>query len=369
MTLPRRHFLKHTLTTAGLGAAGAAAVPFISTASAADTITWDMVTSWPKNFPALGTGANEFARRVEALSNGRMRIRVHGAGELVPAMEVFDAVSAGTAQMGHSASYYWRGKVPAAQFFTAVPFGMTAQETNAWLYYGGGQQLWDEIYREHNLKPFAVGNTTTQPAGWFKKEINSLDDLQGLQLRLPGLAGEAMNRIGVTTRNMPGSEIFTSMQTGALDAADWVSPYNDLAFGLHEVADYYYTSAWNEPSATLEGTVNLEAWNALPDDLKAVVSEAAQASNLSMISEFTFRNAQALKALVDEHGIKLRAFPDDVMQALFEASKEVIQEQVDDDAASKKVYESYRAFQQTVRPVTDTGEFAYLKARDQITKA
>ncbi|WP_346796877.1 TRAP transporter substrate-binding protein [Halomonas sp. Bachu 37] len=360
--MQRRNFLK----TVGLGAAGAVAAPFVSTAKAQETYSWDMVTSWPKNFPALGTGANDFAQRVEQLSNGRMRIRVHGAGELVPAMEVFDAVAAGTAEMGHSASYYWRGKVAASQFFTAVPFGMNTRETNAWLYHGGGQELWDEVYAKHNLKPFPVGNTTTQPGGWFKKEINSLDDLQGLKLRLPGLAGEAMNRIGVTTVNMPGSEIFTSMQTGALDAADWVSPYNDLAFGLHQVADYYYTSAWNEPSAILEGTINLDAWNSLPDDLKIVVTEAARASNLSMISEFTYRNAQALDTLVNEHDVKLRTFPEDVMQALFEASKEVIREQTESDADSKKVYDSYRAFQELVRTSTDSGEFTYLKSRANV---
>lgn len=360
--MQRRSFIK----TLGAGAAGVAAAPFVSTAKAQETITWNMVTSWPKNFPALGTGANEFAKRIEVLSGGRMRIRVHGAGELVPALEVFDAVAAGTAEMGHSASYYWRGKVAASQFFTAVPFGMTTQETNAWLYYGGGQELWDEVYAQHNLKPFPVGNTTTQPGGWFKKEINSLEDLQGLKLRLPGLAGEAMNRIGVTTVNMPGSEIFTSMQTGVLDAADWVSPYNDLAFGLHQVADYYYTSAWNEPSAILEGTVNLDAWNALPDDLKAVVTEAARAANMAMISEFTFRNAQALDTLVSEHGVKLRTFPEDVMKALYDASQEVLAEQVENDPASKKVYDSYVAFQKLVRPSSDAGEFAYLKARETV---
>lgn len=364
--MQRRHFLKNTLKTAGLGAAGIAAAPFVSTAKAQETITWDMVTSWPKNFPALGTGANDFAARIERLSAGRMRVRVHGAGEMVPPLEVFDAVAAGTAEMGHSASYYWRGKLAASQFFTAVPFGMNTTETNAWLYYGGGQELWDEIYAKHNLKPFPVGNTGTQMAGWFKKEIHSLDDMQGLKLRLPGLAGEAMNRIGVTTVNMPGSEIFTSMQTGVLDAADWVGPYNDLAFGLHQVADYYYTSAWNEPSAILEGTVNLDAWNELPDDLKAVVTEAARASNLAMISEFAFRNAQALETLVDEHGVQLKSFPEDVMAALFEASREVIQEQVDNDPDSAKVHESYVAFQKLVRPFTDVGEFAYLKARETV---
>ncbi len=295
-----------------------------------------------------------------------MQIRVHGAGELVPALEVFDAVAAGTAEMGHSASYYWRGKVAASQFFTAVPFGMNTTEMNAWLYHGGGQELWDEIYANHNLKPFAVGNTGTQMAGWFKKEINSLDDMQGLKLRLPGLAGEAMNGIGVSTVNIAGSEIFTSLQTGALDAADWVGPYNDLAFGLHQVADYYYTSVWNEPTAVLEGTINLDAWNALPEDLQDVIREAARASNLAMISEFAFRNAQALEALVDEHGVQLRTFPEDVMAALYTSSQEAIQRQVDNDEESRRVYESYSSFQKLLRPFSDVGEYAYLKSRDNV---
>ncbi|QJQ95628.1 MULTISPECIES: TRAP transporter substrate-binding protein [Halomonadaceae] len=360
--MQRRQFL----TALGAGAAGAVAAPFISIAQAQDTITWRMVTSWPKNFPALGTGANDFAQRIERLSGGRMRVQVFGAGELVPAMEVFDAVAAGTAEMGHSASYYWRGKVAAAQFFTAVPFGMNTTEMNAWMYHGGGQELWDELYASHNLKPFLVGNTGTQMAGWFKKEINSLADMRGLRIRLPGLAGEAMNGIGATAVNMPGSEIFTSMQTGVLDAADWVGPYNDMAFGLYQVADYYYTSVWNEPSAGLEGTINLDAWNALPDDLKAVVVEAARSANLSMIDEFTYRNAQALETLVDEHGVELRAFPEDVMSALYESSMTVLQRQVDNDPASKRIYDSYVAFQQLVRPYTDIGEFAYLRGRDTV---
>lgn len=363
--MERRSFLK----TAGLGAAGVAAAPFVNTASAQETITWNMVTSWPKNFPGLGTGANDLAARIERMSGGRMRIKVHGAGEMVPALEVFDAVSQGTAEMGHSASYYWRGKVAASQFFTAVPFGMTTTETNAWLYHGDGQTLWDELYAQHNLKPFPVGNTGTQMAGWFKKEINSLDDMQGLKLRLPGLAGEAMSGIGVSTLTIPGSEIFTSLQTGVLDAADWVGPYNDLAFGLHQVADYYYTSAWNEPSAVLEGTVNLDAWNALPDDLKAVVTEAAMASNLAMISEFALRNAEALKTLVEEHDVQLRAFPEDVIKALYESSQQVLQQQVESDSESARIFESYQAFQTQVRGFTDVGEFAYLKARESVTQS
>jgi TRAP-type mannitol/chloroaromatic compound transport system substrate-binding protein len=175
-----------------------------------------------------------------------------------------------------------------------------------------------------------------------------------------------MNRIGATAVNMPGSEIFTSMQTGVLDAADWVGPYNDLAFGLHQVADYYYTTAWNEPSAILEGTVNLDAWNSLPDDLKAVVAEAARSANLAMIDEFTYRNAEALKALVDEHGVQLKQLPDDVVKALAEASQAVLDEQASNDPASKKIYDSYRQFQQFVKPYTDVGEFAYLKNREMV---
>ncbi len=361
--LHRRHFL----TALGAGAAGLAAAPFVSTARADEPITWKMVTSWPKNFPALGTGANDLARRINELSGGRLRVEVYGAGELVPALEVFDAVSSGTAQMGHSASYYWRGKVPAAQMFTAVPFGMTTQETNAWLYQGEGQALWDALYEKHNLKPFAVGNTGTQMGGWFKREVNSLADMQGLKLRLPGLAGEAMNGIGVTTLNLPGGEIFTSMQTGVLDAADWVGPYNDLAFGLHQVADYYYTSAWNEPSAILEGTINLDAWRALPDDLKVVVQEAARSANQAMIDEFTLRNAEALKTLVEEHGVQLRQFPDDVMQALYDSSRAVLAKQTEADEDSRRILESYRAFQALVRPFNDIGEFAYLKNREMVS--
>nr|WP_297457667.1 TRAP transporter substrate-binding protein [uncultured Halomonas sp.] len=361
--MQRRKFL----TALGAGAAGAAVAPFISTARAQETIRWKMVTSWPTNFPGLGTGANDLAKRINELSGGRMEVEVLGAGEMVPALEVFGAVSAGTAQMGHSASYYWRGKAPAAQFFTAVPFGMNTTETNAWLYQGDGMKLWDELYAQYNLKPFAVGNTGTQMAGWFKKEINSLDDMQGLKIRLPGLAGEVMNRIGATALNLPGSEIFTSMQTGVLDAADWVGPYNDLAFGLHQVAKYYYTSAWNEPSAVLEGTVNLDAWKALPDDLKVVVNEAARSANLAMIGEFTYRNAEALKALVEDHDVQLRSLPDDVLKALAKASDEVLQEEADSDPDSAKIYESYRDFQKKVRRYTDVGDFAYLKTRELVS--
>ena len=201
---------------------------------------------------------------------------MYGAGELVPAFEVFDAVSRGTAEMGHGAAYYWKGKSEAAQFFAAVPFGMNAQEMNAWFYYGGGLELWREIYAPFGLMPAPAGNTGVQMGGWFNKEINRLDDLKGLKMRIPGLGGEVLRRAGGTPVNLPGGEIFTALQTGAIDATEWVGPYNDLAFGLHKAAKYYYYPGWHEPGTTLEAIVNKQAFDALPKDLQSIVRMPAR---------------------------------------------------------------------------------------------
>ena len=211
------------------------------------TYKWTMVTTWPKNFPGLGMGPENFSRYVNEMTCGRMQIKVYGAGEFVPALGVFDAVSQGNVQLGHGASYYWTGKVKSSQFFTAVPFGLTAQEMNGWLHYGGGMELWEEAYEPFNLVPLAGGNSGVQMAGWFKKEINSLDDLKGLKMRIPGLAGEVFTRAGAETVTLPGNEIFLSLQQGVVDAAEWVGPYNDLTFGFHQVSDYYYYPGWHEP--------------------------------------------------------------------------------------------------------------------------
>ncbi|MFT5236033.1 MAG: TRAP-type mannitol/chloroaromatic compound transport system substrate-binding protein, partial [Shewanella sp.] len=203
-------------------------------AGAADveTIEWKLVTSWPKNFPGLGMAPERFAKLVDEMSAGRLKIKVYGAGELMPAFEVFDAVSQGTVQMGHSAAYYWKGKTPAAQFFTSIPFGLNAQEMNGWLHYGGGMELWEEVYEPFGIIPLAGGNTGVQMGGWFNKEINSMEDLKGLKMRLPGLGGEVLKRVGGVPVTLPGRELFTALQTGAIDATEWVGPFNDLAFGL-----------------------------------------------------------------------------------------------------------------------------------------
>lgn len=327
---------------------------------------WKLVTAWPKNYPGLGTGANRFAERVTAMSGGRLTIKVHGAGELVPAMGVFDAVRDGSAEMGHSASYYWKGKHPATPLFTAVPFGLTAQELNSWVNFGGGQELWDELYGEFGLKPLPCGNSGTQMAGWFRKEINSLEDIKGLKIRAPGLAGEVMQRIGATPVQMPGGEVFTSMQTGALDAADWVGPYNDLTFGLHKVAKYYYYPGWQEPGAMLEMMINKEKWDALPEDLQAIVKSAAEAENQHIYDEFTARNAEALKQLVNEHGVELRRLPDEVLEALEKTSQEAVEDLVAGNDQARRIYESYRDFRDSVMPYIAVAEQSALNVRSTV---
>lgn len=370
MTLERRKFLTATVAgaaTLGLAACGKkeekkeAAAPAVKTA---DKREWKMVTTWPKNFPGLGTGANKLAQYITDMSEGRISVTVYGGGELVPPLEIFDAVSKGTAEMGHGAAYYWAGKAPAAQFFAAVPFGLTAQEMNGWLYAGGGQALWDEIYADFNLKPFAAGNTGVQMGGWFNREINSVDDLTGLKMRIPGLGGKVLSALGGTPKLLPGGEIFTSLQSGAIDATEWVGPYNDLAFGLYKVAKFYYYPGWHEPGTTLEAFVNKQAYDALPADLQRVVEVACQAANNDMLSEFTARNGSALRTLVDEHNVQLKKFPDEVLRELHKASEEVVAQVAAEDAASKKVYDSFSQFLGDVDGWTRLSETAYTLARD-----
>lgn len=326
---------------------------------------WRMVTTWPKNLPGLGTAPERMAENIRTMSQGRLNIKVYGAGEVVPALEVFEAVSQGTVQMGHGAAYYWRGKVPIAQFFTAVPFGLTAQEMNGWLLHGGGMELWRELYARYNLVPIPGGNTGVQMAGWFNREINSLDDFKGLKMRIPGMGGEVFERAGGTAINLPGGEIFTSMQTGVIDATEWVGPYNDLAFGLHQVARYYYYPGWQEAGPTLEVLVNKEAWDSLPKDLQAIVETAALAANTDMLAEYTARNNSALRELVDQHNVELRRLPDDVLDEIKAVSEQMIQEMVDEDKdeLSKRIYESWRRYRDDVVAYHEISERAYINAR------
>lgn len=359
--MKRREFIKKA--SAGSFVAGSmVAAPAIATG--AEKFKWKMVTTWPKNFPGLGTGANYLAKLITEMSGGRIQVKVYGAKELVPAFEVFDAVSRGTAEMGHGAAYYWKGKLEAAQFFASVPFGLTAQEMNGWLYHGGGMELWEQAYERFNLVPAAAGNTGVQMGGWFNKEINSLNDMKGLKMRIPGLGGEVLKRAGGTPVNLPGGELYTALQSGAIDATEWVGPYNDLAFGLYKAAKYYYYPGWHEPGPTLEAIINKTALTKLPKDLRSIVLNACKVANLDMLAEYTARNNAALHTLVTKHKVKLRQYPDDVLAKLRQLSDEVVAEVAAKDKLSKQVYESYRRFRDQVMEWHKISEQSYLRARE-----
>ena len=353
------------LLTAGCG--GSDSEVTVQSVEPKQAIKWRMVTTWPKNLPGLGTAPERMAENIRMMSQGRLDIKVYGAGEIVPALEVFEAVSQGTVQMGHGAAYYWKGKVPIAQFFTAVPFGLTAQEMNGWLLHGGGLELWRELYARYNLFPIPGGNTGVQMAGWFNREINSLEDLKGLKMRIPGMGGEVFEKAGGTAVNLPGGEIFTSMQTGVIDATEWVGPYNDLAFGLHQVAKYYYYPGWQEAGPTLEVLINQNAWQSLPEDLQAIVKTAALAANTDMLAEYTARNNSALRELIDRHYVELRRLPDDVLNEIRMVSEQMIQEMVngDDDELSRRIYESWRRYRDDVVAYHEISERAYINARSK----
>jgi TRAP-type mannitol/chloroaromatic compound transport system substrate-binding protein len=358
--MKRRDFIK----SAGAGSILAGSMlAGVKSASAATKYKWKMVTTWPKNFPGLGTGANNLAKLITEMSGGRIQVKVYGAKELVPAFEVFDAVSRGTAEMGHGAAYYWKGKSEAAQFFAAVPFGLTAQEMNGWLYHGGGMQLWEEIYAKFNLIPAAAGNTGVQMGGWFNKEINSVNDLKGLKMRIPGLGGEVLKRAGGTPVSLPGGELYTSLQSGAIDATEFVGPYNDLAFGLYKVAKYYYYPGWHEPGTTLEAMINKKAFDALPKDLQSIVRNACKVVNQDMLAEYTARNNAALDTLVNKHNVQLRQYPDDVLKKIKSLSDEVVAEVAAKDKMSRKVYESFKKFRDQAADWHAVSEQAYMKAR------
>jgi TRAP-type mannitol/chloroaromatic compound transport system substrate-binding protein len=323
-----------------------------------------LVTSWPKNFPGLGMAPERLAKIVKEMSNGRLEIKVYGAGELVPAFEVFDAVSSGTADIGHAGAYYWAGKSAATQFFTAVPFGLTAQEINSWIQHGGGKELWEELYAPFNLIPRQGGNTGVQMAGWFNKEVNSLADLKGLKMRIPGLGGKVFEKAGGVPVTLPGGELYTSMQTGVIDATEWVGPYNDMTFGLHEVAKYYYYPGWHEPGAMLEFTFNKEKYESLPDDLKAILDYGCREVNANMLDEYTAKNNQALKQLVEQHNVQLRKLPDDVLKKLKEISHEVVKAEAQENELSKRIYKSVTEFAEQARQYHLISELAYLQARE-----
>lgn len=361
--MKRRDFVTGLGGAAALGACTQPAEQGSVSSSGQERFSWKLVTTWPPNFPGLGTGVNTLARYINEMSAGRIEIRIYAAGELIPAFEVFDAVSRGTSEMGHGAAYYWRGQSEAAQFFATIPFGLTAHEMNGWLYYGGGLELWREVYEPFNLVPFPAGNTGVQMGGWFNRRIESMDDLRGLKMRIPGIGGEALKLAGGTPVNLPGSEIFTALQTGSIDATEWVGPYNDIAIGLHQAARYYYYPGWQEPGPTLECIINREAWESLPPDLQSIVSVACQAATLDMTSEYMARNANALRQLEENPDVEVLSFPPSVLMGLKELTYQVIDGIAANDPIVARVWESYRAFLESSQMWQRISEQAYLDTR------
>lgn len=351
--MKRRNFL----TKSALAAAGATSLascvkseeqnkgPYINFNN---TYRWKMTTTWPPNFPVVGEGCKVMADWINKMSGGRMEITVYGGGELIPALEGFDAVSNGAVEMNHGAAYYWAGKAPAAQFFAAVPFGMNAQQMGSWIIAGGGKELWEELYEPFNIQPFLCGNTGVQMAGWFKKEINTIEDLQGLKMRIPGLGAKVLEKAGGTPVLVSGGEIYTNLERGVIDATEWIGPYHDYLMGFYNVAKYYYYPGWHEPGPALEMLINKPKFEALPSDLQEIIKTACYRVNRWMAAEFDARNGAYLQKIINETDVQVAPFPTEVLQALKGYTKEALQELTESDPASKKVYEAFEKFRKDV---------------------
>ena len=357
--MERRKFLKG----AALAGTAAAASTLAAPAIAQGAKELKMVMSWPKNSPGLGTSAQRIADRITALSGGKLSVKLYGAGELVPAFQVFDAVSAGDADIYHAAEYYFQGKSKAYNFLTAVPYGMTGMETHAWIRYGGGQELWDEVSAGFNLKGLPVATTGTQMGGWFRKEMNTVDDFKGLKMRMPGLGGEVLRALGATPINLPVGEIYPSLQSGAIDATEWVGPWHDLAFGFYKVTKKYYYPGFHEPGTVASVGINKGLWDSLTDTEREMFTVVCAAEAHEQSGEFNARNQDSLDTLVAKHGVTLHRYNDELLTKVGEAAADVISTMANTDDITKRVYESYAAYQKKAMAWAETGELGYMNAR------
>ncbi len=357
-SMDRRTFL------AGTTAISAAAVTaFPSPAIAQGIRDLKLVTPWPKGSPGLDSSARRLARLVTEASGGRLRVTVYGADEFVDAFEIFDAVSAGIADMYHSPDYYWQSKVPAFSFFPAVPFGLTACEVAAWIHRGGGQALWDELSGQFNIKPLLALNTGVQMGGWFAKEITSVESWKGLRCRIPGIGGEVIKRLGAIVVNLPGGEIVPSMRSGAIDAAEWVNPWLDLSYGLHEAAKYYYYPGFHEPGAAVTLGINKKLWDGFTQSDQRLIEVAAAAEyNLSQ-ADFAYENGLALQILIQKHGVEIRKFSDPILKVLGRVSDEVLAELGNNDPLTRRVYESFIENRRSLMKWGEISDRAFHNAR------
>jgi TRAP-type mannitol/chloroaromatic compound transport system substrate-binding protein len=358
--MDRRSFIK-------TGALGVAAASLATPAIAQGVQQWKMVTAWPKNLPGPGVAAQMLADRITTLSGGRIEVKLYAAGELVPRAGVFDAVSEGTAELYHAVPSYWGSKSKGILLFGSQPFGLRADEQVGWLTHGGGQALYDEMYGRFGIKPFLCGNSGPQWAGWFRTEINSAEDLKGLKFRTTGLASEMCARIGMAVEAMGGPDMFQALQTGALDAGEFIGPWTDSALGYQQVAKNYYWPGVGEPSSAEECGVNLDVFNALPDDLKQAVSVACESLYNPVWTEYTTKHAAALKKLVEDDGVQVRKLPQDVLEAMGAAAAEVIDElRQNDDELVRRITESFIAYRDSVGRYMTYADNGQMNARAAI---
>ena len=359
--MERRDFLKK----AGAGtavAAGTLAAPAIVKARTEIA----MVTTWPRDFPGLGTGAQRFAASLSELSDGRLNVTYYASGERVKPFDSFDEVASGNAQMYHAADYYWKGKHPGWAYFTAVPFGFVYSEINAWINWGGGQELRDELAGEFGLKCLTCGNTGVQMGGWFRKEINSADDLKGLKMRIPGLGGDVMAKLGASPVSLPGSQIYENLMSGAIDATEWVGPWNDSYMKFYEAAKYYYFPGMHEPASMLAVGMNKSWWDGLSKTDQALITAAAHQENDRMMSEYNAKNGAALDKLISEQGIQVREFNDDVYDAFGEAAEEVFEEVRAHSELANRIHESFVATRKDVGRWMNLSDQPYLRQRNRV---
>ncbi len=362
--MKRRRILGYGASAVGASAlAACASQPGGSTATSASNgdlpqVQWRMATSWPQSLDTIYGGAKTICDRVSVLTDGRFTIDPFAAGEIVPGLQVLDAVQAGTVECGHSAAYYYVGKNPALAFGTTVPFGLNAQQQNAWFYHGGGLETMHKLYADFNVISFPAGNTGVQMGGWFKQQIQSTNDLKGLKMRIPGLGGEVMAQLGVNVQVLPGGEIFLALDRGAIDAAEFVGPYDDEKLGLHEAAKYYYYPGWWEPGATLDATVNLAAWQALPAEYQEIFKTAAYEANLDMLAKYDALNGAALQSLVGK-GVELTAYSDEILTAAAAASTSFLEGNASKDATFKSVYDDWKKFRDTVLRWNKVNELSF----------
>ncbi len=339
--MERRSFLKKAATSAGV--AGAAVAPGLAMAADLPTINWRLASSFPKNLDTIFGASEVFCKRVAALTNGKFNIRPFAAGEIVPALEVMDAVRNDTVEMGHTASYYYVGKDATFAFDCAVPFGLTSRQQTAWMEVGGGKELMREFFKGYNIINFPGGNTGTQMGGWFRKEIKTAADLKGLKMRISGLAGRTMAKLGVVTQQLPAADIYPSLEKGTIDAAEWVGPYDDEKIGIYKVAPYYYAPGWWEAGPQLSFYINIKEWDKLPKEYQSAVEVATYEAHVYMQADYDAKNPAALARLI-KNGAKLRYFSKEMMDAGYKAAAEILDEEAAKNPKFKKIYEPWKIF-------------------------